>query len=308
MFYDYLYELTVIADEHSFSKAAKKLSVSQPALGRHMDALELSLKAKLLVRSPRGIELTSDGRYLQNVALDIVSLGESIEDYFLRKQAQKSLPRTIYVGGLVRSKTCKNLFERERTTSSCHDDSFSIRYLNDEAFSSVANALDTHLVDIVIAFRSTLNAENLENNYRCEKILDTKIDAIVEKQHPLAARKSLKLGNLREFTIGHLFGNYRNATAEWSEFKRQCNEKGFFPRSANMGWEASLGWGNWSLPDCVLVFPVDLGDNDRLVAHGKVKIPIEDAVYEMFLVARKDDDAVNEFIDRVMRLASQSEC
>ena len=122
----------------------------------------------------------------------------------------------------------------------------------------------------------------------------------MESQHPLACRDRLCLEELADYSIGHLFGLYRNGSAEWEEFKRRCDEKGFFPRSVNMGWEVSPGWGNWHLPDCVLVFPTDLRDNERLDDYGKKRIPIRDAAYEIYAVTRPDDEAANALIDRAL--------
>ncbi len=301
MNYDYLYELTVVAEERSFSKAARRLAVSQPALGRHMDALEASLGAKLLIRSPKGVELTSEGRYVQNRALDIVSIGELIEDYFLKRRGSQET-RTVYVGGLVTSKSCRGLFEMARAEMEESGCFLSVRYLENESFPSVADALESSLADIVIVFRSSLEAEELEGRFRCEKIVDSPLDVITERNHPLAERGGIRLEDLRNFTVGHLFGRKRNASVMWEEFKRVCDEKGFYPLSSNVGWEVSPGWGTWYLPDVVLVFPSDLCDTELLESFGKSRITIESASYEVFAVARADDGRVNDLLDRMLAL------
>ncbi|MCC7484768.1 MAG: LysR family transcriptional regulator [Burkholderiales bacterium] len=51
-----------IADCGSITRAAASLNVAQPALTRHMQALEEELGLKLLVRLPRGVRLTGAGR------------------------------------------------------------------------------------------------------------------------------------------------------------------------------------------------------------------------------------------------------
>jgi LysR family transcriptional regulator, nitrogen assimilation regulatory protein len=50
-----------VAQLGSFSAAARRLHVAQPALSRHVKALEASLGVPLLVREPRGVKLTRDG-------------------------------------------------------------------------------------------------------------------------------------------------------------------------------------------------------------------------------------------------------
>jgi len=50
------------AEAENVSRAALKLHVSQPALSRQIRDLEWEVKAQLLIRGPRGIELTAAGR------------------------------------------------------------------------------------------------------------------------------------------------------------------------------------------------------------------------------------------------------
>ncbi len=59
---------SVIAKFGSFSKAAVMLSVAQPALSRHIKALEGELGVKLLYRNGRGIVLTDAGERLRHYA------------------------------------------------------------------------------------------------------------------------------------------------------------------------------------------------------------------------------------------------
>lgn len=53
-----------VAEEKSFSAAAKKLSLSQPTISFHIDGLEKKLGCSLFERSRRGIELTPYGKSL----------------------------------------------------------------------------------------------------------------------------------------------------------------------------------------------------------------------------------------------------
>ena len=54
----------VVVEEKSFRRAAERLSMSLPPLASQIDELESRLGVRLLVRSPRGVEVTPEGRAL----------------------------------------------------------------------------------------------------------------------------------------------------------------------------------------------------------------------------------------------------
>jgi LysR family nitrogen assimilation transcriptional regulator len=63
-----------VADSGSFSKAAVRLSVSQPILSRQMKLLETQLDAELLYRNGRGVVLSEAGKLLETYARTIIGL------------------------------------------------------------------------------------------------------------------------------------------------------------------------------------------------------------------------------------------
>ena len=65
-----------VADAGQFSEAAAGLSVSQQAVSKRVAALEKELGATLFTRTPRGAELTVDGRAFLPHARDLVRAGD----------------------------------------------------------------------------------------------------------------------------------------------------------------------------------------------------------------------------------------
>lgn len=65
-----------VAEELSFSKAAQKLRIAQPALSRAVKDLELSVGAELLARTKRSVKLTPAGAVLLHEAGVLLGLSE----------------------------------------------------------------------------------------------------------------------------------------------------------------------------------------------------------------------------------------
>jgi DNA-binding transcriptional LysR family regulator len=62
-----------VADELSFTRAAERLHLSQPALSKQVRGLESTLRAQLLRRDQRQVSLTAAGAALQAAARDLLA-------------------------------------------------------------------------------------------------------------------------------------------------------------------------------------------------------------------------------------------
>jgi DNA-binding transcriptional LysR family regulator len=82
----------VIAEHGHLGRAAEALGLSQPALSKSLRRLEQVLEAKLVKRTPKGVELTAEGSALllhvrelrlslQNIAREIADLGQGRVGY-----------------------------------------------------------------------------------------------------------------------------------------------------------------------------------------------------------------------------------
>ena len=66
--------LSAVADGGSVSRAAAKLHISQPAVTRHIRAIERTLGIRIFDRDGRGIKLTPSGDRLDRYAREIMDL------------------------------------------------------------------------------------------------------------------------------------------------------------------------------------------------------------------------------------------
>src|SRR5262245_25964746 len=79
--------LVTIADAGGFARAADRLNLSQPALSRQIDALELDLGVKLFDRIGRRVRLTGEGEDLVDRGRRLLQDAEAMVD---RARALKS--------------------------------------------------------------------------------------------------------------------------------------------------------------------------------------------------------------------------
>ncbi|OYT97357.1 MAG: LysR family transcriptional regulator [Pseudomonas sp. PGPPP3] len=84
----------------SYVAAAAELCVTQPAIGRHVKALEERLQTALFLRTPRGVLLTDEGRrYFEQVSAALAQIAAAT--YELESRAQERWLRLIVVPGFA---------------------------------------------------------------------------------------------------------------------------------------------------------------------------------------------------------------
>ena len=313
MLYDFLAEFTVVARTGSLSKASAELGVSQPALGRHLSALETDLGVALVTRTPHGVVPTPEGRYLLGMGLDIRSIGEEIERHFesLRKG---SIPRRqLYVAGLSSIDAVLTAFR-----ASCELAARRGRDIGTPLYRSlvdagkVEEALCGQGVDVVITFGSALEGDvsagsagggaddglagGVRERFHCRKLCDAPCIAVVEPDSHLARRSSLRLEDLRGMRVARPSGAIENSDLQWAELRRRCLELGFSPLSYTTSFDARP-YNGWSLPGCVVLFNEGQIDAAGVERIGKVALPMEDFAYEVWGACRPDDALAVEVVD-----------
>lgn len=75
----FLQSFLAVASSGSFTVAAKKLFITQPAVSQHVNALEKELGVKLFMRRGRGIVLTDEGRFLQKKTEELMKTLEDVQ-------------------------------------------------------------------------------------------------------------------------------------------------------------------------------------------------------------------------------------
>jgi DNA-binding transcriptional LysR family regulator len=68
------------AEHSSFSEAAKRLNLSQPAVSQKIENLEKHFSVKLFRREGRSVQLTEAGRFLQPIAQELIAAAYRLEE------------------------------------------------------------------------------------------------------------------------------------------------------------------------------------------------------------------------------------
>jgi DNA-binding transcriptional LysR family regulator len=98
-----------VAREESFSRAAERLFVSQPAISKHVASLERELGTTLVIRRPRGATLSPTGRVLAEYVLRAEALlanarravASGVEETGVLSLGASGIPGTYILPGLV---------------------------------------------------------------------------------------------------------------------------------------------------------------------------------------------------------------
>lgn len=78
-----------VADSRSFSKAAKKLFLTQPTVSAHIASLEKELNVRLFVRNTKEVSLSEDGQLLYRHAKQMVEIERQIEGIFYKNTEER---------------------------------------------------------------------------------------------------------------------------------------------------------------------------------------------------------------------------
>lgn len=79
-----------LVDQRSFSRAAKKMHLTQPSLTKHIRNVEEALGAKIVNRSSRSLALTPEGKVLYDYARRIIRLRDEARERVLRLRETES--------------------------------------------------------------------------------------------------------------------------------------------------------------------------------------------------------------------------
>jgi DNA-binding transcriptional LysR family regulator len=175
--------LAALLEERHVSRAAERVSLSQPAMSRALQRLRRILDDELLVRGPAGYDLTSRAESLRLQLADIVPRLEQVfaAPVFDPAQAEQTF-RVVgsdYAVMTLGASLFRRVLEQSPRSSLCFEN------WHDETFDELGNGS----VDLV--FYGAPGPEHL----RHEHLFTDHFVCIVSDDHPLSGKRSVSLSD-----------------------------------------------------------------------------------------------------------------
>lgn len=298
---DYLSEFATIVQQGAIAPAALELGFSQSALSRHLTALEAQLGCRLLERTPSGIRLTDDGRYVYDVALEVVALGEALKDRLAAREYQARACKVAVAG--VNDVPCVAA-ALEQACGSLADQGVAVSLvcLPPASVRTPARDLWDGEADLVIVpDMPDGEPASAHDGLAAFELGQLPLSVFVEKDHPLACRGSVELSDIRGCTFGRAATRVDNLNIVWASFVRTCEGRGFTPACRTSSGGAVPGFDERH-SGIVLACLAGSTYAERLKAQGFVELPLLDLTLPAVALLRNPDESTLRFA-RAVRTA-----
>lgn len=178
------YFVTIVQTKN-ISKAAQLLHITQPTLSRQIKELEEELETVLFYRGSRHIQLTDDGQFLYNRAIEILNLVAKTEANLKKSE---NISGELYIGAAE----SQSLDLVAKVIKKILDESVDIKiHLHSGNADEILERLNHGLVDFAITF-GTYDPKTYDS---LPIVNRDKWGVLVPKNHTLTQKKSLQLAN-----------------------------------------------------------------------------------------------------------------
>jgi DNA-binding transcriptional LysR family regulator len=219
-FLDVKYFLEIVNNGLSFTKASRKLYISQPALTKHINNLCKDLEAKLFETSNKTrIRLTPIGRLYYNF------FSECTENFFKTRIQAKEIEKTLWDEIQI---CCVEGWEPNEILQEIED--FNTVNLNIKIplsmtnFSDIKTGILNGQYDLAFSFRyryEGIEELNIKDMFKIPRIL------LFSSRHPLAQKEKLDIRDFKEYP--QYIYNIEDEPMAIMLKEQYCRSKGFIP-------------------------------------------------------------------------------
>jgi DNA-binding transcriptional LysR family regulator len=178
----HLHAFVAVAEEGTFTKAARRLHISQPPLSKQVQQLERELGTALFIRRRDGIELTRDGTMLLERAQAVLKTFHEFEEC-TKSVNSRERPLRIGIGW--------GLWEAVERIRAHHEQRFPQMRIVAEDLCSERSTAAERQIDVAVT-RPPVDS----SRYESQPLFEEQFVALLADTHPLASRKSVQLVEL----------------------------------------------------------------------------------------------------------------
>jgi len=217
----HLRDFIAVADELSFTRAAKKLHVAQPSLTQQIKLLEEELGVRLLDRIKGRVSLTEAGKVFLIASRRVIALSEESVHAVQRFNRNETKQLRIgYVASLHYHLLPATLAAFQRAYPEVALNLF------DMTCAQQLEALEAGKVDLgFIGLRESLTG----TNFQAEAVAIYEILVALPKTHPLSKKFKINLKELESYFFVGMSEQHYPGWGEW--MRRIVSEAGFMPRT-----------------------------------------------------------------------------
>jgi DNA-binding transcriptional LysR family regulator len=209
-----------IVESRSFSEAARRLSVTQAAVSYQAAELEHRFGVRLFIRSSPGLQLTEAGKLLYEEGLEILQRMKALEQRVRALNA--GIVGRLKVGYVESTETLIS-----NALPSFHKEHSGIEVQIERMHAEALNqALRSGEIDIGLTFNIALSGTE---SLHCKTLYKEPMSATVAASHPLAAKPSLVLADLKDYPLILMDRKAGAAIRLW--FEKAFAAARFTPRS-----------------------------------------------------------------------------
>ncbi len=177
-----------VANFLNFSKAAKSLNITQPAISHQINALETDLGAKLFFRTSKNVRLTQAGHLFTQYAEEILRLSTSSRSRL--KQSMEAEPVRFGIG-------CRNSMDLSLLPPVLaqlkKEEPKLLPILRQNPFDSLENLLEEGDIHAMFSYQ-----ESVPKRASYYELLLRPVVCVCREDHPLAAFSSLTVQQLSQ--------------------------------------------------------------------------------------------------------------
>ncbi|PYZ92680.1 LysR family transcriptional regulator [Salipaludibacillus keqinensis] len=219
-----------VADSLNFSKAAKKLHISQPGLSQQIAMLEDHFNFKLLVRTTRNVRLTKEGKFLYEHLLPSF---ENIEKTLQEIEHSGNIPQTkINIAAVPSAASNWIPHLLNQLKQSFGEMEF---YIQETSSAHVIDLVKNREYDIGLFRTPTSIRQTQEDNLKILEFSRHKVQLVLSSNHPLASCDSVNLYDLKDETFLHY--DPEKSPSLHSTLEHACLTAGFIPKTLGIGPE-----------------------------------------------------------------------